>query len=135
MCPQKCSVTTSLERDLMQSMSIVVFSHLRWDFVFQRPQHLLSRLAKHRRIIFIEEPIHSDQPHHWEKSSPDENVLVCRPRTNPRSHGFTPEQVDAMLPMVKSLLREENVDHYAIWCYTAMSYPFAAALQPEAVIF
>ena len=119
----------------MQNLPIIVFSHLRWDFVFQRPQHLLSRLAKNRRIIFIEEPIHSDQPSHWEKSSPDENVLVCRPRTSYRSHGFTPEQVGTMLPMVKSLLQEEKVDRYVVWCYTAMSYPFAAALQPEAVVF
>src|SRR5579885_1866244 len=56
------------ERELMHSLPIIVFSHLRWDFVFQRPQHLLSRLAKHRRIVFIEEPIHADAEAHWEKS-------------------------------------------------------------------
>src|SRR5262245_21187406 len=33
------------------------FSHLRWDFVFQRPQHLLSRCARERRVFFVEEPI------------------------------------------------------------------------------
>src|SRR4029079_17174657 len=55
--------------------------------------------------------------------------------TGLRSHGFTGEQVATMLPMVKSLLREENVDRYVVWCYTAMSYPFAAALEPEAVVF
>src|SRR5919199_6641741 len=36
---------------------LVCFSHLRWDFVWQRPQHLLSRAAKHYRVIFIEEPV------------------------------------------------------------------------------
>jgi len=40
--------------------SIVVFSHLRWDFVYQRPQHLLARMAKRRPVIFIEEPIHRE---------------------------------------------------------------------------
>ena len=34
---------------------LLVFSHLRWDFVYQRPQHVLSRLAKTRQILFIEE--------------------------------------------------------------------------------
>ena len=36
--------------------TIIVFSHLRWDFVYQRPQHLLSRLAENYKIVFIEEP-------------------------------------------------------------------------------
>ena len=35
---------------------LVVFSHLPWDHVFQRPQHLISRMAKRRRTWFIEEP-------------------------------------------------------------------------------
>src|SRR5690349_16108330 len=36
---------------------LVCFSHLRWGFVFQRPQHLMSRFARRRRVFFIEEPI------------------------------------------------------------------------------
>jgi hypothetical protein len=36
---------------------LVCFSHLRWDFVWQRPQHLLSRAAQHYRILFVEEPM------------------------------------------------------------------------------
>src|SRR5438270_2874203 len=40
---------------------IVCFSHLRWDFVFQRPQHLLTRAARHFRVVFIEEPVTSDR--------------------------------------------------------------------------
>ena len=35
---------------------LVCFSHLRWDFVWQRPQHLLSRAAKHYRVLHVEEP-------------------------------------------------------------------------------
>ncbi|HVX86931.1 MAG TPA: FAD-dependent oxidoreductase [Phycisphaerae bacterium] len=119
----------------MQTLPLIVFSHLRWDFVYQRPQHLLSRLAKHRRVLFIEEPIHADGPDHWEKQSPEHNLLICRPRTNRRSHGFSSEQIDALKPMVESLLKEEKIDQYVVWCYTAMSYPLAAALEPEAVVF
>src|SRR5688572_19068704 len=37
--------------------TLICFSHLRWNFVFQRPQHLLTRAAKDYRIIFFEEPI------------------------------------------------------------------------------
>ena len=37
--------------------TLIVFCHLRWDFVFQRPQHLMTRLAEHYRILFVEEPV------------------------------------------------------------------------------
>ncbi|BCG49139.1 amine oxidase [Citrifermentans bremense] len=37
--------------------AIIVFSHLRWSFVYQRPQHLLTRMAGSRRVIFFEEPV------------------------------------------------------------------------------
>src|SRR4028118_2228784 len=36
---------------------LVCFSHLRWDFVWQRPQHLLTRAARHYRAVPIEAPI------------------------------------------------------------------------------
>ena len=35
---------------------LICFSHLRWNFVFQRPQHLMSRFARERRVIYWEEP-------------------------------------------------------------------------------
>ena len=40
----------TLPRDL------VCFSHLRWDFVYQRPNHLMARAARDRRVFFVEEP-------------------------------------------------------------------------------
>ena len=36
---------------------LVCFSHLRWNFVFQRPQHLMTRFAARHRVLFWEEPI------------------------------------------------------------------------------
>ncbi len=119
----------------MSSMPIIVFSHLRWDFVYQRPQHLLSRLGRNRQIFFIEEPIHTDRESHWEKISHHGNVTVFRPRTPAHSHGFSAEQIELLKPLVTNLLREQNIDRYVVWCYTAMSYPLAASLSPEAVVF
>lgn len=40
---------------------MVVFCHLRWEFVYQRPQHLISRLAQTHKVLFIEEPLHDSQ--------------------------------------------------------------------------
>ncbi len=38
-------------------MLLICFSHLRWDFVFQRPQHLMTRFARTMRVIYLEEPV------------------------------------------------------------------------------
>lgn len=39
------------------SFSLIVHCHLRWDFVWQRPQQFLSRMAKKHRVLFVEGPI------------------------------------------------------------------------------
>src|SRR5437764_14781987 len=44
-------------RATMETFDLIVVSHLRWSFVWQRPQQLLSRLARHHRILFVEEPV------------------------------------------------------------------------------
>jgi ribonuclease BN (tRNA processing enzyme) len=58
--------------------TIIVFSHLRWDFVFQRPQHLLTRLAQSYKILFVEEPVHHEGETFMKTSQPAPNVTVCR---------------------------------------------------------
>ncbi|NJS37895.1 MAG: glycosyltransferase family 1 protein, partial [Rhodobacteraceae bacterium] len=37
--------------------TLIVFSHLRWDFVYQRPQHLLSRIGRVHDVLVVEEPV------------------------------------------------------------------------------
>ncbi|MDQ3830332.1 MAG: glycosyltransferase family 1 protein, partial [Candidatus Tectomicrobia bacterium] len=84
----------------MLSLPLVVFSHLRWDFVYQRPQHLLSRLAQEQAVFVIEEPIHDpDAAPHWERQTPRPQVTVYRPHTPCPESGFG----DAQLPDLKVL--------------------------------
>src|ERR687886_2739318 len=59
---------------------LVCLSHLRWDFVYQRPQHLMSRCAAGRRVFFIEEPIFDEGPLRLEVSERDGGVRVAVPR-------------------------------------------------------
>lgn len=115
---------------------ILVFSHLRWDFVFQRPQHLLSRLAKNRRIIFFEEPSHeiANEPY-LEMSEPNPGVLVCRPHTPSQAPGFHDEQLPHLDVLVQQLIAREGLTDYAVWFYTPMALPLAQSLSPRAVIY
>src|SRR4029078_12401587 len=58
---------------------LICLSHLRWDFVYQRPQHLLSRTAKERRVFFVEEPIYGDTLPRLDISMRDGGVWVVVP--------------------------------------------------------
>ena len=59
---------------------LICFSHLRWDFVFQRPQHLLGRAAQTMRVIFWEEPIYTAEPApRLSDARRPEGVLVVQP--------------------------------------------------------
>lgn len=129
--------TTQSQEECMQSnCPIITFSHLRWDFVYQRPQHLLSRLASHHRVIFIEEPVQgsSERPE-WEFFNPAPGILVCRPHTPSSAPGYSAQQ----LPYIKQLLHElielQNLDTYLVWFYTPMALPLAEGLKPQAVIY
>ena len=117
-----------------QQPALVVFSHLRWNFVFQRPQHLLSRLAKRRRVLFIEEPLESATGEaHWEIDAPEPNVKVCRPRTLSSAPGFHAGQLPGLATMVDDLLHAEGVDKYVLWFYSPMAVPLAQSLRREAI--
>jgi glycosyltransferase involved in cell wall biosynthesis len=61
---------------------IIVQSHLRWDFVWQRPQQILSRLAEQRPVLFVEEPIFLDDlaSAKLDVSVPHANVFRAVPR-------------------------------------------------------
>ena len=115
---------------------IITFSHLRWNFVYQRPQHLLSRLARKRRVFFIEEPVEDPSGVlSWERSEPEPGVVVLRPHTPVKSRGFNDEQMPHLRRLVRQLVEEENLDEYIVWFYTAMALPAAESLAPRAVIY
>jgi UDP-galactopyranose mutase len=116
--------------------SIVVFSHLRWNFVYQRPQHLISRLAVHRPVFFIEEPeLEPQGPPRWERSQPQPNLSVLRPRTPVQAPGFNAEQYPALQPLIADLRREVEGTTVVGWLYTPMALPLAEALGPAALVY
>lgn len=117
-----------------ETSDLLVFSHLRWDFVFQRPQHLLSRFAKHRRVFYFEEPVFgmTELPRlHLRETS--ENVLVVIP--------YLPTNIEAskiesaMTDLVDELIYEEELIDFTAWYYTPMALAFTKHLTPKATIF
>ncbi len=113
---------------------IVCFSHLRWDFVYQRPQHLLSRCALDCKVLFVEEPIYEeiDQPC-WQLVERDNGVVVATPRL-PQS--TTPhEAIELQRRLLAQLFKELAIGEFAAWYYTPMALPFTRDLQPRVTIY
>jgi glycosyltransferase involved in cell wall biosynthesis len=118
------------------SYTIIAFSHLRWNFVYQRPQHLLSRLAAMHPVVFVEEPeFDAEGPARWERSTPHPNVTVYRPRTPIAAPGFHAEQLRVLEPLMADLTVELGDVNLLAWLYTPMALPLALALEPDAVVY
>lgn len=117
-----------------ETSDLLVFSHLRWDFVFQRPQHLLSRHAKHRRVFYFEEPVFgmTDIPrlHLRETTEGVQVVVPYLPSSIKHEH-----MEDALRDLVDELIFEEDVSHYTLFYYTPMALGFSSHLEPVNVIF
>jgi glycosyltransferase involved in cell wall biosynthesis len=115
--------------------TLVVFSHLRWNFVYQRPQHIMSRLAARWRVIFVEEPVPQSPRNELEQLEPAPGVQVWRPHVT----GDAPGYHDNHLPVLRSLLgnamREQEVTDYWVWYYTPMAVPLGAELTPRGVVY
>lgn len=117
--------------------TIIVFSHLRWNFVFQRPQHLLTRLAKHFRVVFVEEPVNTGSVF-IEATHPADNITVLVPHTVENGWGFNDEQIPVIGQLVQGYLNDNDVledEQYGIWFYTPQALPLKNYFSPDFTIF
>lgn len=120
---------------MLNSRPLLVFSHLGWHFVFQRPQHLLTRLAADRPVFFVEEPIHDPAGPFWETTQPASNITVLRAHTPGDEPGFSDAQIAAMRPLVRELSRTHGVQEPIVWLYTPMALPLAREIDPTLVVY
>jgi len=116
---------------------IIVHCHLRWDFVWQRPQQIFSRLAKHHPILFIEEPLPEKSPPAIRVSEPYPNVLRLVPVLDTTAMDFD-EQCDAILPLLYQQLEGYNFSAERLsgavqWFYSPMPAPKMLGCFGEAV--
>ena len=115
----------------LRDLDLLCFSHLRWGFVFQRPQHLIGRFAKYQRVFFIEEPIFGEEEKLEIELS--NNVRIVTPHF---THGLTAAQVQEKLSVIlDQLIKQMNIRRYYSWYYTPMALPFTRDLTPELTIY
>ncbi|MDB4915384.1 MAG: glycosyltransferase [Gemmatimonadetes bacterium] len=122
---------------------IIVHSHLRWDFVWQRPQQLLSRMSRHNVVLFVEEPIFLDG-----HSMP--RLDITQPMTNvyravPMFPSALRDRYDTSIEITRELIRRHTSDDGVLgglfdkpvqWFYTPMAAPaMIGAFGEKAIVY
>lgn len=103
--------------------NMVVFCHLRWDFVYQRPQHIISRLAKYQKILLIEEPWYRPEQQGSSLTAISPNLHVLQPNVNHI------EEIAAILPQYTG----KNVN--TGWFYSASFLPLLDYFSFDTVVY
>ncbi|MDB5140867.1 MAG: glycosyl transferase [Mucilaginibacter sp.] len=114
--------------------NMICFSHLRWDFVFQRPQHLLTRLSESLKVFFIEEPIYDAAgKDYYTYLSRGENIVVMVPHIK---SGLTANENRAALKrLFDKFMENKNLADHVFWYYTPMALEFSRKYNPELTVF
>lgn len=107
--------------------NMVVFCHLRWGFVYQRPQHLISRMAKNYKVLFVEEPI----PFETEEEENEYNLEII----NNNLHVLTPKvrSIAGIKEILKPLLHNSRIE--IGWFYSPSFSPLITDFEFETVIY
>ena len=118
-----------------QSQSdLVCFSHLRWDFVYQRPQHLLTRCARDRRVFFVEEPVFGNGSMRLDIHEREGGVRVVVPHL-PEGLRSEIATTAVMEEMIRRLFIDNGIREYVFWYYTPMALSFTKHFSPIASIY
>jgi len=118
----------------VQPDSLICFSHLRWDFVYQRPQHLMTRLARQFPVFYVEERVlrDLDQPN-LAVVTHGVGVTVVVPmlpdRLNPA------EQIAAQRQLLDRFLAERSLVAPILWYYTPMMRSFSDHLPAARIVY
>ena len=114
---------------------LLAFSHLRWGFVHQRPQHLLSRLAGRWRVLFVEEPVRTEGPARLEVRQVGPSLDVLVPHTPVAAPGLHDDQLSALSTLLTDHLHAEDLMVDVAWLCTPMALPLVQPLQPACMVY
>lgn len=114
--------------------NLICFSHLRWDFVYQRPQHLLTKFSENLNIYYVEEPIFdADDKGYLSFSKKLPSLFVGVPHL---PSGLSPTQINkALNTLLRDFLVNQNLDDFAFWYYTPMALEFTDNFSPAVIVY
>ena len=114
--------------------SLICFSHLRWDFVYQRPQHIISRFAGSYKVYFWEEPVF------LEAHTPSldirvlkDNLVILIPQL---PFGLRATEINQIQKnLLDSFIEQNNINLEVLWYYTPMSFCWSNHLTPKVLVY
>jgi UDP-galactopyranose mutase len=119
-----------------QPTNLICFSHLRWNFVFQRPQHLMSRFARKMNVIFWEEPVDigaKEAAYLQVREAEDApGVRIVVPHL---PEGMPEEAREAALKRLLDAHVMSLSGQLVSWYYTPMMLPFSRHLDASLTVY
>jgi len=108
-----------------QSYDLIVFCHLRWQFVYQRPQHIISRMAETLKVLFIEEPLYNPE-------NPEAGNLII---VNDMLHVLQPNvsNIESIASIIPTFVKNKNVP--VGWFYSASFCPLLESFNFDTVVY
>ena len=117
-------------------MNVIVLSHLRWNFVFQRPQHLLTRWANISRVFYFEEPVFGNYESNFLKiiiNNEYSNIAILTAHIREKS---PQNEINEYLEeCIQKVIKWNHIGEYLLWYLTPMALPFTGHLQPNIVVY
>ena len=111
---------------------MVCFSHLRWNFVYQRPQHLMSHAAQDYDVVFFEEPlIEATAAPRLDVTPVAPHIAVAVP-VLPKA---TANAAEAQRELLDAYLAGLGSRQTLLWFYTPMALRFARHLDAAVCIY
>lgn len=122
---------TAFARPCPKSL-ILCLSHLRWDLVFQRPQHLMTRAAATHDVIYFEEPVREAAKWPALRMRQDRSgVRIATPVLPMDCQDVT----GALKGLVDGLVRSVPHDQLVMWFYTPMALDFAGHVVADVTVY
>ncbi|UZK64808.1 UDP-galactopyranose mutase [Sphingomonas sp. M1-B02] len=132
---QRLSSAASFHSIRGAEATLICFSHLRWNFVFQRPQHVMSRFARTGRVLYWEEQIlveGADAPRLHVSICPDTGVVVLVPHLRAEDDRASDEST---LRRLLDQALEGTRAPLIRWYYTPMMLPFSEHVLSDCVVY
>ncbi|MDQ8140436.1 glycosyltransferase family 1 protein [Chryseobacterium sp. CFS15] len=108
---------------------LLCFSHLSWNFVYQRPQHLMTRFSNEYQVFYFEEPKLGDSDRYIVNVQGGVYIVELI------ITGYDDTTHSRIQNLIKKLLQEYNIENYTCWYYTPMALQFTNHLNPEIIVY
>ncbi len=147
-----CSITLRDPKEVAMPLTpeqrepeLVVLSHLRWTWVWQRPQHLVSRFAKLRAASgaitwFVEEPVVGDVEQAELRFEERDGIIrlwlvVPHHERQPEVLGFDAPGSESYGALLNAHLAREGRIERDVLLYTPMALDIAEELEPAVLAY